>query len=64
VFGVYAINNKHLIYKGKMAKLVQFHPGAMRILKQNGVKGYWGNCCAGTVSSIQFLTRYCIIANS
>jgi len=38
-----------------MAKLVQFHPGAMRILKQNGVKGYWGNCCAGTVSSIQFL---------
>ena len=25
VFGVYAINNKHLIHKGKMAKLVQFY---------------------------------------
>jgi lipid-binding SYLF domain-containing protein len=25
------------------------------------VKGYWGNCCAGTVSSIQFLTRIIIV---
>jgi hypothetical protein len=49
VFGFYAINNKHLIYKGKLAKLVQLYPGVKKIRETKLCERLMGNVFAGTV---------------